>query len=555
MTISSASIAATTTNKSASNDSDNFAKEYLSGEFAARDNDFATAAARFETALAQHPNDMVLLQNTYKFMLLSGNFLQATNYAKLHLERDKHAATALIILAIAAVSEGEFSKASAILDNILPGDKTKPIAAIEQLIIPLMRIWIIAGEGNFDVALNILDSKDASPIVSNTFIQLQQALLLSMSGNEEEAAEIFTKLTNGSVILPYNIAKSAANFYQSINKWDEASRIYALYQKQHPAMPHFSNYSSKIANKINNGLYIKNPIGGMAEIMKEMTRLLFSNQLYDEGLVYLQLALMLQPTDNEAIMLLANYYEERSNFSKAIESYNNITTDSDFYVASQVNKAENLYKTNAKQEARKLLLKITESITEKYIPLVTLADLLRRDNQYKDAIKIYDRVLENIDQKNPASWAIFFARGMCYERISQWKKAEPDLQAALKLNPDQPEVVNYLAYSWLEHNQNLEQARDMLLKAAAKRPTDPQILDSAGWALYKLKDYKNAVIFLEKSAELMPQDPVINDHLGDAYWKAGRKYEAQYQWQRAIKYSPLESPTISKLNHKIIHGN
>lgn len=533
---------------------DTIAKEYLAGDFAAKNNDFETAGTRFEEALKKNPNDHLLLQNTYKFMLLAGHYDKAAHYAEQYLQYDPHADDALILIATKAASTGDFAKASTILDGILHNTNKKPITQLDQLILPFVRMWVIAGEGNYDVALNMLDPRDSSNIVSGTFIALQKALLLSLAGENEEATETFALLTGESVVMPYNLAKSAASFYESLGKWDEAERVYTQYSKQHPSMPHFENVDAEVKSKITHGLYIANPKDGLAEVMKETARLLFSNQLYNEGLLYLRLASILRPADNETIMLLASYHEERANLQNAVDLYNSIGKDSDFYIVSQVNKAECLYKLDKKKEAKKILLNLAEKIKAKYIPLVTLADILRRDNQFKESIKIYTMVLENIDKKNTASWAIFFARGMCYDKTGDWKKGESDMLSALELNPNQPEVVNYLAYSWIEHNQNLEQARDMLLKAAASRPDDPQILDSAGWALYKLKDYVNAVVFLEKATELMPQDPVINDHLGDAYWMGGRHYEAKYQWQRAIKYADEDSPTKAELTHKIKKG-
>ncbi len=488
-------------------------KEYLSAEFAAKNNDFDNAAILFESALAKRPNDALLTQNVYKYMLLAGNNEKAAVYAEKYLQFDQHAASALIILATKAVSQGEFAKASQILDDVVQDKKKQPITGIEQLIIPFLRLWIIAGEGNYDVALNMLDPKDSSSLISGSFIALQKAVLLSIFNHNLEATQTFADLINTAAVMPYNVAKTAASFYESIGKWDEAGAIYTKYRLEHPSLPHFEHYDTKIANKITSGLYIKNPIAALSEVMLETARLLFTNQLYNEGLFYVRLALILSPGNDEANMLLASYYEENANFAKALGLYNSISTESDFYIISQISKAENLYKNNAKKQAKQLLLTLAKQIQTKYIPLVTLADLYRRDNQYVDAIATYKMVLENIDSKNKASWAIFFARGMCYERIGQWQKAESDMVTALELNPDQPEIVNYLAYSWIQHDKNLEKARDMLLKAAVKRPNDPQILDSAGWALYKLSDYKNAVIFLEKSVELLPNDPVINDHL------------------------------------------
>ena len=133
---------------------------------------------------------------------------------------------------------------------------------------------------------------------------------------------------------------------------------------------------------------------------------------------------------------------------------------------------------------------------------------------------------------------IYFARGVSYERIDRWSLAEADLKRALKLSPDQPDVLNYLGYTWLTRGENLAEARAMIEKAVAQRPGDPQIIDSMGWALFLLKQYADSAAFLEKAVELLPGDPTINDHLGDAYWRLGRLTEARYQWERSLTYGP-----------------
>ena len=255
-------------------------KEYLSGDFAARSNDFEAAATRFEEALAKNPDDSLLIQNAYKFNLLSGKYDKAASYADKYLQHDPHATGALLLLAIKAASDGDFTKASGIMDGILPS-KTKEVTEIDQLILPFVRMWIIAGEGNFDVALNMLDPRDSKSLVSGSFIALQKALLLSISGNNEDAMESFAILTSKDVLMPYNLAKSAATFYEANGKWEDAARVYALYKKQHPSIPHFEDSEAGVKAKTKHGLYIQSPKEGLAELMKETSRLMFSNKLYN----------------------------------------------------------------------------------------------------------------------------------------------------------------------------------------------------------------------------------------------------------------------------------
>ena len=149
-------------------------------------------------------------------------------------------------------------------------------------------------------------------------------------------------------------------------------------------------------------------------------------------------------------------------------------------------------------------------------------------------------------QKDPQkpNWLIFYFRGICYERSKQWTKAETDFKKALELFPDQPHVLNYLGYSWIDQGVNLDEGMRMIRRAVEQRPDDGYIVDSLGWAYYRIDEYDEAVKHLERAVELKPEDPTINDHLGDAYWKVGRTLEATFQWaQRAIS---SRSRTISK---------
>lgn len=138
------------------------------------------------------------------------------------------------------------------------------------------------------------------------------------------------------------------------------------------------------------------------------------------------------------------------------------------------------------------------------------------------------------------NWVLFYQRGICYERSGEWAKAEADFFLALDMEPDQPLVLNYLGYSWLEMGLNYQEALDMIRRAVAARPSDGYIVDSLGWGYYRIGDFENAVKELERAVELRPVDAVINDHFGDALWRVGRKREAEFQWRRALSFDPEE---------------
>jgi Flp pilus assembly protein TadD len=171
-------------------------------------------------------------------------------------------------------------------------------------------------------------------------------------------------------------------------------------------------------------------------------------------------------------------------------------------------------------------------------PLVQLGDLLRRKQRFAEAAEAYGGAIARLGPSEPSQWSLYYSRGIALERSGQWSAAEADLKRALELQPEQPYVLNYLGYSWIDRGENLDEALKMIERAVKLRPQDGYIVDSLGWAHYKLGDYDQAVKQLERAVELRAQDPTINDHLGDVYWQLGRTAEARSQWRRALQFGP-----------------
>ena len=185
--------------------------------------------------------------------------------------------------------------------------------------------------------------------------------------------------------------------------------------------------------------------------------------------------------------------------------------------------------------------------------LTSLADTLRAQERFAEAKVAYDKVVAKIGTPAERHWALFYARGITMERLERWKDAEADLKKALELSPDQPLVLNYLGYSWIEQRVHLDEALAMIQKAVEQRPDDGYIVDSLGWAFYKLGRYAEAIEWLEKAAALIPEDPTINDHLGDAYWQVGRRLDATFQWRHAAAMKP-KADDLAKIEAKIKSG-
>jgi tetratricopeptide (TPR) repeat protein len=223
------------------------------------------------------------------------------------------------------------------------------------------------------------------------------------------------------------------------------------------------------------------------------------------------------------------------------------------WARTQINLAYALNDLDRTTEAFDLLEELAASAPEGIYALVRLGDLLRHDENYEEAEKAYSRAIARIDGLRREHWALFYARGITYERTERWRQAEADFIKALELEPEQPFVLNYLGFSWAEMGLNLDRAKDMLNRAAELRPNDGFIIDSLGWLHYRLGEYQNAVVHLKRAVQLQPNSPEINDHLGDAYWQIGRQRDARAQWERTLTLE-LDQETKLQIEHKLKSG-
>jgi tetratricopeptide (TPR) repeat protein len=182
------------------------------------------------------------------------------------------------------------------------------------------------------------------------------------------------------------------------------------------------------------------------------------------------------------------------------------------------------------------------------------ADFLKNNDQFEDSIKFYNKLIKKINKDHPLYPRVMDGRGVAYERIGDWDKAEKDLLSSLEASPDQAYVINYLAYSWIEQGVKIEQSLKMLEKANNLKSNDPYIIDSLGWALFKLERYKKAKSFLQTAVQLMPADPTINDHYGDVLWKNGNRIQARYYWNYVLKLEDSKKNLKEIINKKLIFG-
>ena len=283
---------------------------------------------------------------------------------------------------------------------------------------------------------------------------------------------------------------------------------------------------------------IETPAQGAAEGLFGIAASLTEDRSADVAMFYLNLALYLRPDLDLARVLLADHFEQQGKYDNANAIYRKLGSSSPYRDMVEVQIAINEARQDHLDKAVAELNAMGQREPNNVDVWTALGDIYRSAEKYSEASSAYDKAVAAAGTSDERLWNLYYARGVTEERSKHWDNAERDLKAALKLKPDQPQVLNYLGYSWVDQGRNLKEAVGMLEKARTLRPLDGYIVDSVGWAYFRLGRYKDAATTLEEAVLLTPADPTVNDHLGDAYWKVGRKVEARFQWNHALGLNP-----------------
>jgi Flp pilus assembly protein TadD len=273
----------------------------------------------------------------------------------------------------------------------------------------------------------------------------------------------------------------------------------------------------------------------------------------DASLIYARLALELEPDFSLAQLLAGEIRDDQGRTADALALYNAVGPQSPLYWSARLRAALALDQLDKTDEAEAMLKTLATQRPNSIEPLVELGDVYRGHEKYEDAATAYDQAIARQKSGDANSWRLYYDRGVSLERSGRWPLAEADLKHALELAPQEPLVLNYLGYSWIDKGENLSDALKMIERAVELRPNDGYIVDSLGWAYYRLGDLAKATQYLERAIELMPEDPTINDHLGDVYWKVGRKLEARFQWTHARDLKP-DPDELEKIEQKLKVG-
>lgn len=487
--------------------------------------DHAVASDRFYTALQSAPRDAYLLEGGVRTALAAGDSRRAREVARIATSRNVTIPAADLVRAVDALEQGRWSSARALLDGV-DGDLDEEFAA------RLMIVWAKAGEGRTDEALADIRRLSAPRPYSGVFVY-QEALALDLAGRNEEALTAYARARQEGLWLPPGLVRHADMLLRMGRRDDAVTLLETIAAAS--TNPEIELALARVRANEPLGTPPLRPSSGAALGLYGLGALLSRETDTDAGLVILSLAQMLDPGLEAARIAFAEAQRDKEQNQAARATLAGITSQSPYAETASMMTAWILRDEGKQDEALAAARAAAEGGGRR--ARTAYGDLLRSFDRYADAEPIYDALIS----ESAADWRLFFARGAARERLGRWEEAETDLQRALEIEPDQPDVMNYLGYTWVDRGENLEQGLAMLTRAVELRPNSGAVLDSLGWAHYRLGHYEQALSYLERAVELEPSDPILNDHLGDNYWRVGRRTEARFQWRRVLTLEPAQT--------------
>lgn len=521
------------------------AGNYLAGRQAQKNRDFGNASRFLGKALEKTPDNTLLLRNTFLARLADGDITEAVPMAREIVKRQNSAPIAKLILLVDAVERNDLPGAGPMLANF-------PERGFSGFLKPLLTSWVMVGatDGSDPIeALSPLKNQSGLRVL----YELHAALLSDAVGRPEEAEKHYKFAAKNVRRSTLRVVQGYGQHLERAGKTEQARLLYETYLKENPDSVVLGPAMERLDKGEKPALLVSGPAEGIAEALFNIAGTMTRQNSAQDALIFGQLALHLRPDFDLARMLVAGILESMNRNEDAIAAYREIDSQSPFHWSARLRVAGNLEALDRDDDAIALLQILTREDATRPEPLVSLGDLLRSNKRFAESVAAYDRAIELLSDLDKRHWTILYSRGISLERSKKWERAERDFKRALELNPDQPYVLNYLGYSWVDQGINLGPAREMIERAVKLRPNDGYIVDSLGWVLYRLKDFEGAVEHLERAVQLRPNDPTINDHLGDAYWRVGRYTEARFQWQRALALKP-EADQISAIEDKLQRG-
>ncbi len=518
---------------------------YLAGRHAQARRDLSAAADFLGAALKRSPDAPELLRRTFVLMTVEGRIDEAAALAQRLIDIDATAPAAYLTLAVTDIKRGRYGAAEQRLKD-MPGN------GFGGFVAPVLRAWSLMGMKKSRDALKLL-KPDAKEQATNTLHALHAALISEMLGRNAEAEKYYLSINGDRDNRSLRVVQLLGALYERTGKPEKARALYESYLKAQPGSRFLDEAMKRLKSGGRAGLKAFTVGDGAAEVLFGIAGSLRQRNSQDMAMALGRLALYLRPKFPVMQILLGDIMESANRLEPALDLYSSIDPKSSFSWPSRLRNASILNRLERTGEAVSLLNRMAGDRKADPAPLISLGDILRGHERFEEAVKAYDGALERIKTLEPRHWSLLYARGIALERSKLWPRAEADFLSALKFKPEQPYVLNYLGYSWIDKGLYLDRALAMIAKAAELRPNDGYIIDSLGWGHYRLGNFEKAARELERSVELRPEDPIINDHLGDAYWRVGRQREAAFQWNRSLTLDP-EKDLITEINRKLKSG-
>lgn len=519
---------------------------YLTGRIARGKLDTSTAAERLRAVLDQDKDNDELRGQAFEMDVIEGNWNRALPSAERLVSSQPNNRVARLMMGLVEFRRSNFDAA----DGHFKAASVNPIGELTGV---LARAWVRQAQGKTKDALEMLDQPKL-PDWAQVYLRYHRALLLDVAGRPAEARVVYERMikedsrTLRTALAFASHAGHTGDF--RVAQSAIAPQVERARGEPHPVATHLAGQFDRSERP---DLLVMTVNEGLSEVFYGLGEALTNDGGLNVGTLYLQLALYLEPQAPFPLVALANIYEQSRRFDEALTTYDRVPKETPFDISIEIRKALNLDQLTRTEEARKALEDIAKRAPNDIRPLDALGNIMRGHKRFDEAIDAYSRAIALIKKPEPRHWSYFYARGMSYDRTKRWQPAEVDFQQALKLAPDQPQVLNYLGYSWVDQNRNLRQGMALIEKAVKLVPDDGYFVDSLGWAHFKLGNYREAVRWLERAVELRPDDPTLNDHLGDALWRIGREREARFQWDQALTLKP-EAEEIDKIKTKLTSG-
>ncbi|MFD0859028.1 tetratricopeptide repeat protein [Roseovarius aquimarinus] len=507
---------------------------YLATRQARYDSDFAAAAKYALEALQSDPDNPLLMESAVGALLATGEIDRALPVAQRMAEEEVRSQVAQMVLLGDEVKRGAYD---AVLARIEAEDAVGPLAD------GLIGAWATLGQGDMGAALEKFDEIAAEPGLRGLAIY-HKALAFASVGDFESADAIYSGESDGPMQTTRRSILAWVEVLSQLERFEEAIEVLDETFGTDPD-PQIVDLRARLdAGETLDLGRIESPAEGIAEVFLSLGMALLQETSADYVLLYSRMAEYLDEGDIDAQIMTGELLEQLGRYELATEAFARVPEDAPGYYTAELGRAEALRSAGDLEAAIEVVAKLRETHPQVALVHASAGDLYRQNEQYEKAVVAYDAALEIYEtREGDEPWFVYYARAISYERQGIWPPAEADFRRALELNPDEPMVLNYLGYSLVEQREKLDEALEMIERAVEAEPNSGAIVDSLGWAQFRLGRYQEAVVTLERAAELYAVDPVINDHLGDAMWAVGRTTEARFQWRRALSLIDMDKPS------------